>query len=74
MKHGDVAWLTLAAGIVLYEVAAPKGELLSEAVDRYRRRHPVITNGTIFYIAMHLLRQWPKRIDPLHQIAVRASR
>jgi hypothetical protein len=74
MKHGDVAWIVLAAGIVIYEAAAPKGELLSEAVDRYRRHHPFVTNGVIAYLSLHLLRQWPRRIDPLHQIAVRVSR
>jgi hypothetical protein len=73
MKHGDVAWLAIAAGIALYEVAAPKGELLSEAVDRYRYKHPFVTNGVIAYLSLHLLRQWPKRMDPLHQIAVRFS-
>jgi hypothetical protein len=71
VKHGDVAWIALAAGIVLYEVAAPKGELLSEAVDRYRRHHPFVTNGVIAYLSLHLLRQWPRRIDPLTQLAAK---
>jgi len=74
MKHGDVAWIVLAAGIVIYEAAAPQGELLSEAVDRYRQHHPFLTNGVIAYLSLHLLRQWPRRIDPLHQIAIRVSR
>jgi hypothetical protein len=71
MKHADYAWAALAAGVVAYEAAAPPGQLLSEAVDRYRVRHPFVTNGAIFYVAMHLLRQWPARIDPLHQLALR---
>ncbi len=71
MKHGDVAWIALAAGIVLYEVAAPKGELLSEAVDRYRWHHPFVTNGVIAYLSLHLLRQWPRQIDPLTQLAAK---
>jgi hypothetical protein len=74
MKHGDVAWIVLAAGIVIYEAACPPNELMSEAVDRYRARHPFVTNAVIAYLSLHLLRQWPRRIDPLHQIAVRASR
>ena len=74
MKHGDVAWIVLAAGIVIYEAACPPNQLMSEAVDRYRARHPFITNTVIAYVALHLLRQWPRRIDPLHQIAVRVSR
>ena len=74
MKRGDMAWLCLAAGIVVYEALCPPGQLMSEAVDGYRRHHPFITNATIFYIAMHLLRQWPRRIDPLYHLATLASR
>ena len=74
MKHGDIAWVSVAAAIILYEALCPPGQLMSEAVDRYRRRHPFITNGIIFYIAMHLMRQWPRKIDPLHQFAARVSR
>ena len=69
MRHGDAAWVSLACGILADEIAAPSGELLSEAVDRYRNRHPVITNSLIVYVALHLLRIIPARIDPLHQLA-----
>lgn len=69
MRHGDAAWIALAIGVLAYEIAAPRGELLSEAVDRYRRRHPVITNTLICYLALHLMRGLPPRIDPLHRIA-----
>jgi hypothetical protein len=71
VKHGDYAWSVLAAGVLGYEISAPRGELLSEACDRYRRRHPFITNAVIFYVAMHLMRAIPQRVDPLTQIAVR---
>lgn len=74
MRHGDAAWATLAVGIAAYEVAAPADELLSEAVDRYRRTHPGLTVLAIVYVAAHLLRIWPRRIDPLHQIATRMGR
>ena len=43
MKHADIAWLALAAGIVIYEAAAPTDQLLSQAVDRYRAKHPFIS-------------------------------
>ena len=71
MRHGDSAWLCLAAGVVAYEAFAAPGELLSEAADRYRERHPLITNLVIVYVAAHLLRRWPTRLDPLHQMAVK---
>ncbi len=74
MEHGDWAWLTIAAGIVAYEVKAPPGQLLSQAVSKYRRHHPIITDVAIVYIAAHLLRRWPPRIDPLHRLASRMGR
>jgi hypothetical protein len=74
MKHADYAWAALVAGIVTYEAACPPGQLLSEAVDRYRIRYPFVINGAILYISLHLLRQWPKRIDPLHRLAVKLNK
>lgn len=72
MRHGDYAWVAIAAGVITYELYAPPGQLLSEAVDRYRQRHPIITNTAVCYIAAHLLRAIPQSIDPLHQLAARA--
>ena len=73
-RPADIAWSSLAALIVAYEACSPPGELLSEACDRYRQRHPIITNGIIVYIAAHLMRRWPPRIDPLHHLANRLGR
>lgn len=71
MKPADRAWLVLAAAITAYEFAAiHKGwELLSEAIDRYRRRARLTTNSGILYLAAHLLRLWPRRLDPLAALA-----
>lgn len=74
MRHGDLAWLALAALILAYEALAPENELLSEAMDRYRQQHPVITTCGIALVAGHLARWLPARIDPLHQLAVRIAR
>jgi hypothetical protein len=71
MKHGDRAWLALTAAILGYEIAAPRGELLSEAVDRYRQRHPILVHTVVFYLAAHLTRLVPSHLDPLHRMAVR---
>lgn len=68
MKPGDYAWITLATAIGAYEIVAAidqGGELLSEAVDRYRLENPVATYALIVYVAGHLGRLWPRRIDPL---------
>ena len=69
--HGDYAWLCIAAGVIGYELFSPPGELLSEAADRYRERHPIVTDLLIVYVAAHLLRRWPTRFDPLHLMAVK---
>lgn len=37
MRAADVARLTLAAGVVAYESAAPPGDLLPEHVDPFFR-------------------------------------
>jgi hypothetical protein len=72
MKPGDYAWLALAVGVTVYEIVAAidgGGELLSEACDRYRAAHPVITYGGIIFVAGHLGRVWPRRVDPLCRLA-----
>lgn len=69
MPAADRAWLALAAGIVAYEVAAPRGELLSEGVDRYLARKPWLTRLVVVGIAAHLLNLIPAKVDPLHQLS-----
>jgi hypothetical protein len=71
MRHGDYAWITIAVGVLTYEIVAPPGQLLSEAMDRYRQQHPFAAGCAVIYVAAHLLRVWPTRFDPLHQMAVR---
>ena len=73
-RPADYAWSSLAALIVAYEACAAPGELLSEGMQRYRQRHPVITDAAIIYIAAHLMRKWPRPIDPLHRLATRLGR
>lgn len=73
MKPADTAWLALAAAILGYEIVAATRrdwELLSEAADRHRDRHPVATHLLVLYLAGHLTRRWPARYDPLHRLAV----
>lgn len=69
MAHGDTAWASLAVGVIVYELTAPPGQLLSQAMDRYRTRHPIVCSVAVIYVACHLLRWWPARIDPLHHLA-----
>lgn len=69
MRPADYAWLSLAAGVVTWEMLCPPDELLSQAMDRYRATRPVIVHLGVIYIAAHLLRRWPRRADPLHRLA-----
>ena len=77
MRAADYGWIGLAAGVVAYEFAASSRrhdwELLSEACDRYRIRHPIATNLTIAYLAAHLTRIIPRPIDPLHILVTRCT-
>lgn len=77
MRPADRAWLGLAAAVTVYEVAAcrrPGWELLSQAADRHRARHPVAVHLAAVYLAAHLTRRWPARLDPLHRLADGMSR
>ena len=75
-RPGDWAWLGLLAGVTAYELHAiyRDGELLSEAADRHRDRHPILVHAVVAYLAAHLTRRIPARVDPLHQLAVRLRR
>ncbi|QFG09419.1 hypothetical protein I5H08_gp068 [Mycobacterium phage Yuna] len=69
MRCADRAWLAMGLGIAAYEVTCPRGELLSEGVDRYLARRPWTTHVVIVGLALHLLNLLPHRLDPLHQLA-----
>ena len=68
--RGEQAWIALAVLIVGYEILAAPGELLSEAVDRFIARHPVLTRAAIITVALHLANALPDRVDPIHLLAV----
>lgn len=74
MKHGDYAWAAIAVGVIAYEAGAPSGQLLSQRMDCYRSRHPLIAHVAVGYVALHLLRWWPQPFDPLHKLAARMGK
>lgn len=79
LRPADRAWLALAGGVAVYELAASEGELLSEAADRYMLTHPWITRAIVIAVGMHLCNAVPDRYDPLHWLftakkRLRASR
>ena len=78
MKPADWAWVAIAAGVLGYEIHVSRRrhdwELLSEACDRYRTRHPLLVYGVVGYFAAHLTRTMPGRLDPLHRLAGKLGR
>lgn len=65
----DKAWMTLGAGILAYEIWAPDGELLSEAVDRYLITHPIATKVIVITLVLHILNVVQPNYDPIHHLA-----
>ncbi|WP_443892541.1 DUF7427 family protein, partial [Mycobacteroides abscessus] len=47
LHPSDWAWITMAAGIVAYEITCPPGELLSDATTRYGQSHMFLSSAVI---------------------------
>lgn len=61
-------WLAMGVGIAAFEIACPKGETLSEGVDR-ALEHPrlrYMAIGAVALTAAHLLNVLPEDKDPFH--------
>jgi hypothetical protein len=67
----EKAWGALIAEVLAYEVLCPKGETLSEGVDRALETHPFITTLAIGYTALHLMNLLPPEIDLFHRLTER---
>lgn len=63
---GSQAWLVIAGFVFAHDLTCPKGQLLSEAVDRGLEKHPVLTTAAIAVTAAHLLNRLPIQLDPFH--------
>lgn len=74
MQTADRAWIGLAAGVILYDAACPRGQLLSQASARYSQRHRILWPATVIYVAGHLCHYWPERYDPLSRLATALGR
>lgn len=61
------AWAAIGLGVLAYEIACPKDELLSEGVDRALESHKAMTLAGIGVVALHLANLLPDRLDPLSQ-------
>ncbi|WP_043598926.1 DUF7427 family protein [Nocardia otitidiscaviarum] len=56
-------WVFVGAAVVVAELVAPPGELLSEGVDRALEQHPLLTRVAIEYTARHLMNDLPPQVD-----------
>jgi len=63
MRPSDRAWLVLAAGVVVWDLVCPPGEMLSDASARYAAARPIVSRLVIVYTAGHLMHVWPARFD-----------
>ena len=67
------AWAWIGALVTAYELTCPRGELLSEGVDRAIEKHPVAVPVAIGYTALHLCNLLPEKVDLFHQISERVK-
>lgn len=61
LRPSDKAWIALFAGVAAWDILAPPGEMLSEAVDRYIVDHPIIVTTAVGITAAHLLNLLDRR-------------
>lgn len=68
MRYGNRGWIGLAIYLAIVEAAAPPGETLSEAMDKWLERHPgkALSHIAVAVTAAHLLNLIPPRLDPIH--------
>ncbi len=74
MRPSDRAWLVLGAGVLVWDVCCPRGEMLSEASARYADARPVWSRAVIVYTAGHLMHVWPQRVDLFTRVAAALRR
>lgn len=74
MRRSDKAWVGVGVSILTYQLTAPEGELMSEAMDRYLAARPWVTRTVVVAIALHLINSLPRRLDPLHGFGLMAGR
>jgi len=66
LQPSDVAWIVLAAGVVVYNLLARDGQQMSEGADRYILAHPWLTRAVAAAVALHVTNAIPDRFDIIH--------
>lgn len=67
-RPSTVAWASIGAGILAYDMMCKKGETLSERVDDWLIKYPRTTYAAVGAVALHLLNLLPNNADPIHHI------
>ena len=63
---GSAAWAVMGLSIIVYNLKAKEGEMLSEQADRWIERHPVAARAAVGVVAAHVANAAPQRLDPIH--------
>lgn len=71
LSPGVIGWLTLAAGIIVYDSTCPKGETLSEQMDRWlaHRSGRFIAWAVGGIVFSHVFNILPPDLDPIHRLS-----
>lgn len=65
LQQGDYGCLAVLAVVLAVEVAgAQRQQMISHAVARYKRAHPVVTTAVVLTTAFHLLEWLDPDVDP----------
>lgn len=67
-KPSKLAITGLVVGVAAYDFLCPKGETISEGVDRLMENHKAATLTVIGVTALHLANILPERYDPFHRL------
>lgn len=69
METSGRAWIALGVSVAAYDILAPKGQTLSEGVDRGLEGSPLrrgLVLAGIGITACHLANLLPEKCDPFH--------
>lgn len=61
------AWVAIGVAVTAYELSCPKGETLSEGVDRLLDKSKLWA-VPVGYTALHLMNVLPEKLDLFHQV------
>lgn len=61
-------WVLIALFVITFNTLTRKGQTLSEQMDVWILKHPVLVRAGIAVVALHVANGIPARLDPIHRI------